>query len=130
MSRLNRYCRGCEIETNQQFCPECGSITYPIVAKSIEEKIKLKPFEIGWEDMCNDLKKEKTFITTGGRKTFTAWYPGGEKITYRKSTNETCNLQKKEFRTAFNTLAETGVLDSTVPYHYTKHGSYYPPLIK
>ena len=66
--------------------------------------MKLKSFEDGWRDMCEDLKVRNKFRTTGGKATFEAWYPGGNKITYQKSTGGICDLPKSEFKKAYDIL--------------------------
>jgi len=119
---MERKCDKCGIVTENLFCPECNNL--------ITSERKLKNFEKGWKEMCSDLENEKEFLTTGGRKSFTIWHPGGEKLRYKKSTGDICDLPKSEFNKAYEILKETDELDKTTPYHKLMHGSYYPPLLK
>lgn len=104
----SRRCEKCGTVTEELFCPKCRDVTVLEKADS----------------------KGRNFKTTGRRETFRAWYPGGNKITYKKSTGDICDLPMSEFKKAYEILRETGVLDKTTPYKDTKHGSYYPPLLE
>lgn len=120
-----RKCKKCGSETDKMFCPECDALTESMDTPEIIE------FETGWKRICEDLEEEKEFRTTGGKKTFIAWHPSGaNKITYKKSTGDICDLPKSEFKKAYEIFKRTGELSKTTPYHELMHGSYYPPLLK
>jgi hypothetical protein len=102
-----------------------------MILRRIPWKVELSSiegnFEECWRRMCKDLRKPKTFITTGGTREFKVWSEG-YRLFYEKATEDICPLSKSDVEKAYKVFRKTGSLSSTT-YHFTMHGSYIPPLL-